>query len=170
MGTERRRSGQASPAFTLIEAVVALLIVSLGMLAVFTQLGQFASNSSYIQDKTLASWIASNRLTELSLQDTWPELGNEEDEIEYAGREWRYAVEISETEVENLRRADVSVSLLDDPERVLHTVSALIEPPAPRGFAPLRWLSVDGAGGAFGTRSRPPGAPAPLDDANGPQE
>ena len=133
-----------SRGFTLLEAVVALLIVSLGMMAVFTQLNQYASTAVYIQDKTLASWIATNRLTELSIDSTWPEIGDEEeDEIEFAGRNWRYVVEISSTDVENLRRADVAVSLADDPDRVIHEVSALIEPPPPRGFVPLRWLNLN---------------------------
>ncbi len=126
--------------FTLIEALVALIIVALGMMAVHTQLNQYAVTSVYIRDKTLASWIATNKLTELSVQSAWPEPGSEEDEIEYAGRQWVFRIEISETQVENLRRADVSVALAEDPERVIHTVSGLIEPPAPPGFLPPRWL------------------------------
>lgn len=128
--------------FTLLEAVVALLIVSLGMIAVMTQLGQFASSASYLQDKTLASWIASNRLTELSLQPSWPELGESEDDVEFADRDWHYRVEVSETDVPNLRRVDVEVALADSPDRILHTVSGLIEPPLPAGFVPVRWGSL----------------------------
>lgn len=130
--------------FTLIEALVALVIVSLGMMAVNMQLNQFAVTSIYIQQKTLASWIATNVLTELSVQSEWPEPGDSEDEVEYAGRLWRYRIEISETQVENLRRADVSVALAEQPDSVLHTVSGFIEPPAPRGFVPTRWLAVGG--------------------------
>jgi general secretion pathway protein I len=114
------------------------------MMAVFTQLNQYATTAIFIQQKTLASWIASNRLTELSIQNEWPELGNEADEVEYAGFLWGYEVEISATDVDNLRRADVSVFLQDNPDRVVHKVSALIEPPPPRGFAPLRWLTLEG--------------------------
>jgi general secretion pathway protein I len=126
----------------LIETVVALAIVSLGMTAVFMQLNQFASNAIYMQDKTIASWIGSNRVTELSLQAEWPEIGEDEEELEYASREWHLTVEISATDVDNLRRADVSVALADRPERIIHTVSALIEPPAPAGFPPVNWVSV----------------------------
>lgn len=140
------RSSQAG--FTLIEAVVALLIVALGMMAVFMQLNQYAATATYIEEKTLASWIASNRLTELSVQSEWPELGESEDDVEFAGRQWHYVVEVSETAVENLRRVDVSVAGADAPERVIHKVSALIEPPPPRGFAPLHWGT--GATGATG--------------------
>jgi general secretion pathway protein I len=136
--------------FTLIETVVALLIVALGMTAVYMQVGQFASTAIYMQDKTLASWIGSNIITELSIARDWPELGDSEDEIEYANRDWRISIVISETEVENLRRADVSVALADRPERVIHTVSGLIEPPVPDGFPPLNWISVGRGGGPRG--------------------
>jgi general secretion pathway protein I len=128
----------------LIEALVALLIVSLGMMAVNSQLNQYAITTIYIEQKTLASWVATNLLTELSVQSQWPELGDSEDEVEYAGRVWRYRIDVSETDVPNLRRADVSVALAERPDAVVHTVSAFIEPPAPPGFVPTRWLSVVG--------------------------
>jgi general secretion pathway protein I len=117
----------------------------MGMMAVYTQLNQYAMTSIYMEEKALASWIASNRLTELSVQPDWPELGDDEDEIEFAGRNWRYFVEVSETQVQNLRRVDISVSRAEQPERMIHRVSALIEPPAPRGFVPVHWI-----GGAVG--------------------
>lgn len=142
MTTSRCSEPRRWEGFTLVEALVALIIVALGMMAVHTQLNQYAVTSVYIREKTLASWIAMNVLTELSVQSEWPEPGSEEDEIEYAGRQWHYSVEISTTQVENLRRADVSVSLAEDPERVIHTVSGLIEPPAPPGFLAPRWFGT----------------------------
>ena len=128
--------------FTLIETVVALLIVALGMTTVYMQIGHFASTAIVMQEKTLASWIGSNVVTELSLAPDWPEVGDSEQEIEYASRIWIVTVVITETEVENLRRADVSVALADRPERVVHTVSGLIEPPVPDNFPPVNWISV----------------------------
>lgn len=148
MGTESCSAGAAG--FTLIEAVVALLIVALGMTAVFMQLNQFGANAIYLQDKTLASWIGSNIVTEMSLAGQWPEIGESEDELEFANRDWALQIEVEETLVENLRRVNVAVALVDDPERVIHTVSGLIEPPIPANFAPLNWEG--GVGGAeFGT-------------------
>lgn len=132
----------AERGFTLLETMVALVIVALGMTAVFMQLSQFASSSIYLRDKTIASWIGSNTVTELSIQPNWPELGAEELEVEFASRIWSLRIEISETDVENLRRADVSVALADRPERIIHTVSGLIEPPAPLNFPPVSWQTT----------------------------
>jgi general secretion pathway protein I len=140
-------SRPAEVGFTLVEALVALVIVSLGMMAVFTQLNQYALGSIYVEQKTLASWIATNKLAELSIQPEWPETGDEEDDLEFAGREWHYRIVISETDVPNLRRADVSVSFTADPDNVLQTVSGLIEPPPPRGYVPVYWLTTGGGEG-----------------------
>jgi general secretion pathway protein I len=128
-----------SAGFTLIEVMVALVIVALGMMAVNTQLNRYTVAATYIEQKTLASWIATNKLTELSIGNTWPSVGDSEEDVEFAGQQWRCNIEVAETAVPNLHRVDVSVTLRSDPERVVHKVSALIEPPAPAGFQSPQW-------------------------------
>jgi len=134
--------------FTLIEVMVALVIVAVGMTAVHAQLSRYAIGAAIIEEKTVASWIASNKLTELAIAPTWPAIGDDEEEIEFAGRYWRVRTEVSETDVENLRRVDVYVYLSEQPDRTIHQMMALIEPPPPRGFPPPEWLPPrSGAGG-----------------------
>lgn len=135
----RHAEAPAVRGFTLIEVMIALVIVSLGMMAVNTQLNRYVVGAIYIEDKTLASWIATNTVTELSLLRDWPAIGESSQDIEFASRRWHVRTEVASSPVENLRRADVHVSLADDPERVIHTVTGLIEPPAPAGFAPVQW-------------------------------
>jgi len=145
MGVNRVASG----GFTLLEAMVALVIVALGMMAVNTQLNRYAAAAVYVEQKTLASWIASNKLTELSVAPTWPEVGEHDEDVEFAGQKWRCAIKVQETAVMNLHRVDVSVYLATDPEHVVHKVTGLIEPPAPPGFLPPQW-SGSRAGGQRG--------------------
>ena len=130
-----------SAGFTHIEVMVALVIVSLGMMAVNTQLNRYTVAATYVEQKTLASWIATNKLTELSIAPTWPSVGDSEEDVEFAGQQWRCTIEVAETPVPNLHRVDVSVALRSDPERVVHKVSALIEPPAPAGFLSPQWTA-----------------------------
>jgi general secretion pathway protein I len=130
---------QSARGFTLLEAMVALVIVSLGMMAVNSQLNRYVVAAVFIEQKTLASWIATNKLTELSVASTWPEVGDSEEDVEFAGQQWRCEIVVEETPVPNLRRIDVSVSLQADPERVVHKVTGLVEPPAPAGFRPAQW-------------------------------
>jgi general secretion pathway protein I len=105
-----RASGLAR-GFTLIEVLAALVIVSLGMLGVIQAVGQTASNSVYLRDKTLAHWIAMNKLTEVRLSASPPSIDKSSDEIDYAGRRWRWTMDVQETPVASMRRIDVRVSL-----------------------------------------------------------
>jgi len=130
---------QRSTGFTLIEVMVALAILALGMMAVGKALNDYTVAATYVEEKTLASWIATNKLTELSIAPTWPSVGDYEEDVEFAGQQWRCEIVVEETPVTNLHRVDVSVRLLADPERVVHKVSALIEPPAPAGFLAPQW-------------------------------
>ncbi len=147
-----RRARNKLAGFTLLEAMIALVIVALAMMAVNTQLNGYVVSTAFIEQKTLASWIAANILTDLSVAPQWPALGETEGEVEFAQRQWIWRAEVSETPVENLRRVDVTVFrvLADSPELQIHTLSGFLEPPPPRGFVPLSWLSVGMGGGGAG--------------------
>jgi len=149
--TVRRTRSQG---FTLIEVLVALAVLALGMMAVVKALSEYSEAAAYTEQKTLASWIATNKLTELSIAPAWPALGDSDEDVEFASQKWRCTIKVSKTDVTNLRRVDVSVSLLDKPDRVIHKVSALIEPPAPSGLLPPQWSapSRGGEGGGRGER------------------
>jgi general secretion pathway protein I len=138
---------KSQPGFTLIEVLVALAIVSIGMMAVQTQLNRYVFTARFMEQKTLASWIGTNKVVELSTAQTWPDIGTSDEELEFAGRLWQLEIEISETQVENLHRVDVDVSLADSPDTIIQRISGLLEPPAPQGFVPVRWLSVAQGGG-----------------------
>ena len=135
----RRAERKCAAGFTLLEAMVALVIVALGMMAVNSQLNRYAVAAGFVEQKTLASWIGTNEITALSIGNQWPALGSRDEDVEFAGRKWRCHIVVTETDVTNLHRVDVSVALVDDPERVLHKVSGLVEPPPPAGFMPPHW-------------------------------
>jgi general secretion pathway protein I len=140
-------NGIACRGFTLLEAMVALVIVSLGMMAVNSMLNRYAAAAVFVEQKTLASWIATNKLTELSVGPVWPAVGESKEDVDFAGQKWHCEIKVEETPVKNLHRVDVSVSLTSDAtHHVVHKVSALIEPPAPPGFAPPQWSSPRGGG------------------------
>jgi general secretion pathway protein I len=163
--------------FTLLEAMVALFIVSLGMTAVIKTLNTYAVSAQYFEEKTFATWIATNKITELSVGNTWPGVDEYDEELDYANQHWKLHVEVAETDVKNLHRVDVSVSRGDEPDRVQSRVSGLIEPPTPRGFPPVLWpvpapaQPGDGPGGQPGSEpsGRPGGPPSspPSGQRNG---
>ena len=107
--------------FTLIEVLVAMAIVAIGMTAVFMQVNQIFSSSIYLQQKTLATWIAADKITEVRLLNESSEPKTIEDQIEMANTDWFYRVVISKAPgpLEDLRRIDAYVYLADDLDTVI---------------------------------------------------
>lgn len=134
--------------FTLIEVMVALLIVGLGMLGVIKIVSQSAGTSGYLRDKTLAHWIAMNRLTEARLQKAAPKVDKTSDEVEMGGRKWKWTMNVTQTPVETIRRIDVSVRPAEAAETTeLASVTGFFGTAvAPPGTALIAWQGVaDGA-------------------------
>ena len=72
--------------FTLLEAMVALVIVALGMMAVNGQLNRYVVAASFVEQKTLASWIGTNEITAMSVGPTWPPVGTHDEDVDFAQR------------------------------------------------------------------------------------
>lgn len=110
--------------FSLIEVLAALVVVSLGMLGVIEAVSQTANNTAYLRDKTLAHWVAMNRLTEMRLEAQTPRIAKSSDELEMAGRRWRWTTEVTQTPLQSMRRIDIKVRLADaDEESSLASVT-----------------------------------------------
>ena len=54
--------------FTLVEVMVALMILALSLTALQFRITQHVNNSTYLKDKTVAGWIAQNQLELLRLE------------------------------------------------------------------------------------------------------
>ena len=70
-----KRLSSRAIGFTLIEVMAALVIVSLGMLAVIQAVSETANNSVYLRQKSIAHWVAMNRVTEMRLAPQSPPTG-----------------------------------------------------------------------------------------------
>lgn len=162
---------RANPArgFTLIEVIVALVVIGLGMLGVIQAVSQTASNSGYLRDKTIAHWVGMNRLTEIRLQKTAPGIDKTSDEVEMAGRRWKWTMNVTQTPVETIRRIDISVRPAEAKEGAsLASVTGFYGTAvAPPGSALVTW---QGAGEGGPQRSRdeddeqPPQNQPPAED------
>lgn len=153
-------SNMRSRGFTLIEMLAALVIIALGMLGVIEAIGQTASNGTRMRDRTLAHWVAMNRLTQTRLEPRPPEIAKTSDEVEMAGRRWRWTMEVTETPVESMRRIDVYVTDADTgDDRPLASVTGFYGSAVAARGAPILW-------GAAPRAPRGPGEP-PADDSDG---
>jgi general secretion pathway protein I len=75
---------------TLIEVMVALAVFSLAALAAVNVATEHMRSLSYIEQKTLALWVANNHLTQLQLDKKLPKLGDTKGRVEFAGQTWHW--------------------------------------------------------------------------------
>lgn len=108
------RASKQSPSssaagFTLLEVMVALAVLAIAMAALVSSGTQSASNAAYLRDKSLAHWVAMNRVADLRLQKAWPSPGESRSEEEMANRQWFCLSKVSTTDDPDLRRVEVEV-------------------------------------------------------------
>ena len=95
--------------FTLVEVLVALMVVAMGLAALMVAVSGAARTSSYLRDKTLAQWIALNRLTEVRLNVTKFGQNTDTGEVSFAGRTWHYDTRYFDTSIASMKRVVVRV-------------------------------------------------------------
>lgn len=115
--------------FTLLEVLVAMAIISLGLIGVFSSLNQMLGATSLLRDKTLATWIATDRITEMRVNGEYPDAGERDDVVDMAGAEWLYTIKVSKIPDMSMRRLDVTVGFADDPDNTVATVVGFLPQP-----------------------------------------
>ena len=124
--------------FTLVEVMVALAIIALSLTAVAAKMARMIDTSNSMQERTYASWIAQNKITEMRLANVIPEVTTTSGDVEYAERSWRWRAVVSETGIENLYRVDVEISSADS-NAIIRNVTGFIGEPVIPGQSNRAW-------------------------------
>jgi general secretion pathway protein I len=93
--------------FTLLEVLIALAIVAMSVGALLGTITSSASNVSYLKDKTLAEWVALNRLTEIRIAQQMESPGKRTGNAEMGGMRWQWEQDITELPIEGMFRVEV---------------------------------------------------------------
>jgi general secretion pathway protein I len=101
--------------FTLLEVLVALVIVSVALGAIIVNGGSAAGAAGSLREKSLALWVAHNRLTEIDLAPVWPKTGKSNDDVSMGGIDWTWNVTVQTTSDPTLRRIDIDVQKKNQP-------------------------------------------------------
>lgn len=96
-------------AFTLLEVLVALAVLTLGLGTVIKVAGNQGLQLTYLKDKTIALWVANNKANEIQLEK-WPGVGNSSGHTSMANQQWRWKLKVSNTADKDLRRLDIEVN------------------------------------------------------------
>ena len=111
---------------TLLEVIVALAVFSIAAVSVTKSLGEQMANMPILEERTLAQWVASNRMVEARLPEEFPPIGKKEGEVELAGRDWYWRQEVVKTSDDNFRMIRITVSDDQRFQRVVAQVSSYV--------------------------------------------
>lgn len=98
-----------SRGFTLLEILVALAVLAIALTATARGMGMAIDTTAALRDRTLARWVAEDRLTQLELGREWPALDTKEGDADMGGRAFRWRQQTSTTPVARMRRVEVSI-------------------------------------------------------------
>jgi general secretion pathway protein I len=165
------RGGTSNGGFTLVEVLVALMIVAMGLAALMTAVSGTARTSGYLRDKTLAQWMALNRLSEVRLNLNKFGQNTDTGELNFANRTWHYDTRYFDTSITTMKRVVVRVYAGDAKTKgnpLAESTGFLGSALAVPGSSNVDWTTGSTAGtagttGAPGTTTvTPPAATAPV--------
>ena len=106
-GASRKRG------FTIIEVMVALLVVAIALPALLKALYQQVDGTAYLRDKAIAQWVASNRMAEVRIRRARTDsiFAEEQKGVEdMADRDWYWWMTSEVTAVEDFYRVEITVA------------------------------------------------------------
>jgi len=122
----RRSSG-----FTLLEVLVALVIVGTALAAGLRAVGSLTSNSAGLRASMMATWSAENRLVQIRIGREFPAVGKRSFPCPQGDLNLVCEEEVLTSPNPLLRRIEVSVFDLDNPGRRIVKLIQLVLRPSP---------------------------------------
>jgi general secretion pathway protein I len=105
--------------FTLVEVLVALAIVAVALAAGFRSVAQSSDSATALKARTLALWVAQNRLAAAQLVRPAPPVGESSGTDAQAGAAFSWRETVSSTPNPAFRRIEISVADPSTPDYVL---------------------------------------------------
>ncbi|MEW5838947.1 MAG: type II secretion system minor pseudopilin GspI [Pseudomonadota bacterium] len=102
-----------SRGFTLLEVLVALVILALALGALIKTAGDHALLVADLETRTQAFLVAENQLHRMQATKFWPEGSEQNDEIEQGGRRWQWQARFETTPDPDLKRVLIDVRQMD---------------------------------------------------------
>ncbi len=96
--------------FTLIEVLVALVIVAIALGAGIKAAGALTGNAERLAEVGAAQWCAENQLTELRLTRQFPSIGESAFSCDQLGRSYAGQLKVSPTPNPNFRLVDAAIA------------------------------------------------------------
>ncbi|MEO8487092.1 MAG: type II secretion system minor pseudopilin GspI [Betaproteobacteria bacterium] len=112
--------------FTLVEILVALAIVAVALTAGMRALARSADGAGTLKARTLALWVAQNRLAEAELARDLPPSGRRTGDAAQAGIAFVWRENVGETPNPAFHRIDIEVAEGSSPDYVLARLTGYV--------------------------------------------
>lgn len=122
----RDKANRAACGFTLLEVLVALVIVGTALGASLRAVGSLTQNSNDLRASMMATWSAENRLTQIRLAREWPPVGKSSFDCRQAEMQLVCEEEVLSTPNINFRRVEVSVYDSQNPDRRIVKLAQIV--------------------------------------------
>jgi len=117
--------------FTLIEILVALTILAVALAAGMRSVAQSTDAATLLKQRTLALWVAQNRLALAQIANPWPPLGVREGVATQAGSGFVWRETVGGTPNPGFRKIDIAVADPAQPDYALARLAGYIGQPPP---------------------------------------
>ncbi|MBD8532383.1 type II secretion system minor pseudopilin GspI [Massilia sp. CFBP 13647] len=115
----------------MLEVLVALVIVGTALAAGLRAVGSLAANGAGLRASMMATWSAENRLVQIRLNREFPEVGKRSYACGQGDLKLMCTDEVLASPNPQLRRVEVSVFDMDNPNRrILKLVQLVLRPTA----------------------------------------
>ncbi|MHB1950562.1 MAG: type II secretion system minor pseudopilin GspI [Acidiferrobacteraceae bacterium] len=108
MSRHARRTDRAR-GFTLVEVLIALVVLAIALGAVLRAVGQSIDMAVALRQRTVALWVAEDRLAKHEIRRDWIPVSVREGTSREGGQVWRWSETISSTPLPDFRRIDIRV-------------------------------------------------------------
>jgi len=101
-----------SRGFTLLEVLIAMVIFGTTITFLLRNINDLQQVHTDISIKTVAHWVALNKMAETRIEGQWPNVGVTRGDVEMRNHQWYWLQTVSKTSEKELRQIEVEVRYL----------------------------------------------------------
>lgn len=110
--------------FTLLEVMLALTIFAVIATTIMNASSQGINSIIRLEEKTLASWLAENKLTELRLSKQFS-IGEKKEQVKMAKQDWQITTKTEKTKLPNIYRISILVGRKNQEDSLINLVGVV---------------------------------------------